>query len=169
MGSHLSPWQIAHRAIARNFPGETPDGAVILAAKVRSALNQRFKSCNAPREVFTDRGKGFYNAGNGQITREYAAALRTNDLSPFMGRDAAIQPGNLQELYLHETAVSWIKRRLAWTKPVCPWEESREEYGQRLKGIARDINKELDVDGLCSSFMKRIDKLVDSKGRRLHY
>ena len=47
-----------------------------------------------------------YNSGNGHITAGYKQALRDHSLRAFMGDDASEQPGELQELMLHETAVA---------------------------------------------------------------
>ena len=55
------------------------------------------------------------------------------------------QPGQLQEMMLHETAVAWMRLRLSKTKPREPWTETREQYGTRLKEIAAYINAEYDV------------------------
>ena len=46
--------------LPENFPGETEEGAAIMVAKVRAALNVRFPAGNAPRVLFTDRGNGFF-------------------------------------------------------------------------------------------------------------
>ena len=43
------------------FPGETPAGAAILVAKVRSGLNIRFQGSTPPAVLFTDCGQGFSN------------------------------------------------------------------------------------------------------------
>ena len=84
-----------------------------------------------------------------------------------MGDDASIQPGSLQELMLHETSVAWIRHRLAKSVPTRAWEESRDAYTARLKGVVDDINRNCDVEGLCRAFTTRINKLVERKGGRL--
>ena len=71
-----------------DFPGETPEGAAILVAKMRAALNVRFPQGPKPRVIFVDRGKGFYATSTAQITPEFKAALRQHDLDAFMGDDA---------------------------------------------------------------------------------
>ena len=73
----------------------------------------------------------------------------------------------LQEVLLHETAVAWVRDRLALSMPKKPWVESREAYGARLRSIARDINANCDVDGLCSAFPSRVAELVARGGDRL--
>ena len=55
---------------------------------------------------------GFYNAVTGRITPGYRAALQANGLRAFFNDDASVQPGQLQEVMLHETAVAWMRVRL---------------------------------------------------------
>ena len=104
--------------LGSDFPGECPEGAAALVARVRHSINVRFRSDDKPDVVFTDRGRGFYTPSTGAITPEYSAALREHSLKAFMGADAARQPGDLQDLMLHETAVSWLSSRLALTTPA---------------------------------------------------
>ena len=152
------------------FPGEVPEGAAQLLEKVRVAVNIRFQQADSkPDLIFVDRGRGFWATNSGKITKEFKGALREHDLRTVMGDDAGKQPGSLQEVLLHETAVAWIRRRLACTVPVNCWEETREEYGTRLKRCCEHINNEHDVDGLCRGFPKRCKKLDDAKGGRLNY
>lgn len=68
---------------------------------------------------------------------------------------------------LHETTLSWIRHRLKKSIPIRPWEESRDEYTARLKRIAADIKDNINVEGLCMAFMKRIDTLIQKQGGRL--
>ena len=97
----------------------------------------------------------------------YKAALKEHRFKAALGDNGSVQPGNLQELMLHETAVAWIRVRLARSVPPSPWEESREAYGARLKRVCEEINATLDVDSLCRNFVKRVDALVANKGERL--
>ena len=152
------------------FPGEVPEGAAQLVEKVRVAVNIRFQQADSkPDVIFVDRGRGFWATNSGKITAEFKGALRGHGLRTFMKDDAGDQPGSLQEMLLHETAVAWIRRRLACTVPVKCWEETREEYGTRLKRCCEHINDEHDVDALCRAFPKRCKKLNDAKGGRLNY
>ena len=132
-----------------DFPGDHPDGAEPLVAKVRAALGARFRGESLPRTVLVDRSVGFYNAGTGGITREFKAALADHGLKAFMGDDASQQPGRLWEMMLRETAVSWIRRGLTWSLPPRPWEESPIGYARRLRAVVRDINTHYNVEGLC--------------------
>ena len=45
----------------------------------------------------------------------------------------------------------------------------REEYGKRLKRCCDDINKHLDVGGLCHAFPKRINAFHDNDGGKLKW
>ena len=110
---------------------------------------------------------GFYAPASGQITRKYSAALADNELEPMMGQSARVQPGNLSEVLLHETAVSWLRVRLAETVPAKAWDETREEYSTRLRQCCQAVNNVYNVDGLCRSFLTRIAKLKERKGGRL--
>ena len=94
-------------------------------------------------------------------------ALRDHNLTNTMGDDARIQPGHMQEVLLHETAVAWIRYRLTQTTPPQCWLETREEYTTRIKGVVEDINRNLDVAGLCNDFPERLQQLIDSGGDRL--
>ena len=66
-----------------------------------------------------------------------------------MGDNASAQPGHMQEVLLHETAVSWIRLRLAATVPSKPWLETRGEYASRLGRVVDDIHTSLDVEGFA--------------------
>ena len=155
-------------AFDADFPGENEGGAAALVAKARAAVNLRFQGgATKPDTIWTDRGKGFYFPGNGRITGAYQQALRDHSFKAAFGDDASVQPGSLQELMLHETAVSWIRYRLGRTVPAKPWEESRADYTARLKMVCEEINTNLEVENLCRGFQKRIQTLVDREGGRL--
>ena len=128
------------------------------------------KSCqNKPETLWTDRGKGFYQPSNGCITGGFKQALREHKFKAIHGDDASAQPGRLQEVMLHETAVSWMRHRLARSVPAKPWEETTEQYSSRLKQVVAEINETLDVEGLCRALPKRIEDLVATRGDRLSY
>ena len=148
-------------------PGDTEESAEAMVAKVKAALNTRFKKDPAPAILFTDRGNGFYDAGSGQITKTYKKVLKDHDLRPFWKQDASKQPGGLQEVMLHETAMAWVRERLSKTLPRKPWEESVEMYHARLKTVATYINTTYDVENLCRELPERISELNDKKGDRL--
>ena len=85
---------------------------------------------------------------------------------PFAGDFAAEQPPDIPDVLLHETAISWVKLRESKTKPQRPWEESREAFTVRMRGIAQEVNKHCDVEGLCKGFVKRLKQVVELKGGR---
>jgi hypothetical protein len=84
-----------------------------------------------------------------------------------MGENCGSQCGQLGDALLHETAVSWIRRRERMTLPAQAWEETYEEFGVRMKGIVSDFNTRYDVCGLCHEFPERIQSLIDSGGAPL--
>ena len=74
-----------------------------------------------PAVLFVDRGAGFWDTRIGRIRAEFQQAAWANGLRIFYGVDASKQTRNLQELLLHETAVSWMHRREETTRPTTPW------------------------------------------------
>ena len=150
-----------------DFPGDRPEGAEPLVAKVRAVLSARFRGAPKPCTLFVDRGAGFYNAGTGGITPEFKAALADHGLRAFMGDDASQQPGSLWEMMFHETAVSWIRRGLTWTLPPRPWEETPTEFARRLRAVVEDINARHRVEGLCRELPQRVRALHAAQGGRL--
>ena len=117
--------------------------------------------------LFVDRGRGFFDTVTGLITDEYKAVLREHELRTFWGDNASEQPGKCGDLLLHETVVSWIRKRERRTLPRKPWEETEEQFGARLREIARNINNSCNVEGLCWEFPERINKLVEMEGERI--
>ncbi len=163
----LSRGKLHVEVLGDGFPGEAEAGAAILVAKVRAALNIRFQSGGQPATIFVDRGRGFWHIGTGRITVGFRNALAEHGLRTFYGDDGSAQPGNLQEVLLHETAVSWIRHREVTTRPPMPWQETVEDYGARLRAVVQDINDHLDVEGLCKALPKRIQQLRDAEGDRI--
>ena len=150
------------------FPGEEPAATNVLVPKLLAAVNVRFPSAaRKPSWVFVDRGRGFYHPGTGKITPEFKQALKDAKFKAFWGDDASLQPGHLQEVMLHETAVAWLRRRLTETLPRRPWEETPAAFATRLRNCCAHVNDNHDVSGLCHGFPKRVQKLVDYKGNRL--
>ena len=150
-----------------DFPGDRPAGAAEFVRAVRAALNVRFREGALPHVLFTDRGAGFYNPGNGRVTDEYRAALAEHGLQAFMGDSVAVQPGRLPYLMLHETAMSWIRSLLAITLPARPWEESPQQHLSRLKRVAGQVNADYGVAGLCCELPARVEELVRRGGGKL--
>ena len=138
-----------------------------MVAKVKTALNIRFKKESPPTVLFTDRGNGFYVANSGAITPAYSKALKEHGLRAFFRHDASIQPGQLQEIMLHDTAVSWVRERLSKTLPNKSWKEPVEIYKPRRKLAAAHINANFNVEGLCNELPERIAELSVRKGDRL--
>ena len=85
---------------------------------------------------------------------------------PFAGDFAAAQPPDIPDVLAHETAISWVKLRESKTKLARPWEESREAFTVRIRGIAQEVTAQCDVDGLCRGFEKRLERVVELTGGR---
>ena len=120
-----------------------------------------------PRTLFTDRGPGMY-APNGVVLGGYSNALQQQGFRLFWGPDAKQQSPDMGDVLLHETAVSWFRRRLHKAKPeVLPWLESREQWAARAKRVMRAVNAECEVRNLCLEMPERIQSLISLKGDRL--
>ncbi len=154
--------------LPHDFPGETEEGARILMQKVRAALNVRFQGAEkVPNVIFVDRGNGFYEQSSGNITPGFKAALKQYGLKNFMKDNCGLQPGQIGDTLLHETAVAWIRRRERKSVPVRAWEESREGLSKRLKQLVSEFNATYDVESLCRKLPKRLELLVEGKGKKL--
>ncbi len=151
-----------------DYPGETPEGAEILVGRARGAVNKRFQGdAVKPEFLMVDRGRGFYNIATGKITQKYKDAVQAHGFTNLMGDDAKVQPGHMQEILLHETAVAWIRWRLTLTTPKQCWLETRAQYTTRIKGVVDDIDANLDVEGLCRDLPQRLDDVIEAKGGRI--
>ena len=84
-----------------------------------------------------------------------------------MGDDASQQPGALQEVMLHETAVASIRYKLSFCVPARPWLESAEEYGARLKAVVAEVNREQDLESLSRELPTRAQLVYDAGGGRI--
>ena len=49
-----------------------------------------------------------------------------------------------------------------------PWKEAPEEFAARLRDICRYINQEYDVNGVCKSFPRHVQMVVDAEGDRIN-
>jgi hypothetical protein len=84
-----------------------------------------------------------------------------------MHAGASVQPGHLQELMLHETAVAWLRYRLKMSLPPRCWEETPADFSARLRRCCAEVNAELEAGGLRKRFPSRIQTLIEKKGGRL--
>ena len=72
-----------------------------------------------------------------------------------------------REVMLHETAVAWVRYKLARCVPARPWLETAEDYGARLKAVVADVNREHDLDSLCRDLPNRAQLVKDAEGGRI--
>ena len=68
---------------------------------------------------------------------------------------------------LHETAMAWLRLRLAKTTPPRAWEETVDAFCARLTKCCAYINEHYDVEGLCRGFLERVELLRELEGGRL--
>ena len=155
--------------LGSEFPGDKVEGMEEFVEHLAKAVRLRFPDhTNRPRVVYVDRGEGFY-ASNGKITKEFETALRKHGLKAFHGIDAEKQPGRSGDLWLHETAVSWMRERMKRSQPVDPWAESETQLAKRLKTAAAHCTSKHDIEALCKEFPDRMQALVHvTKGDKLN-
>ena len=128
-----------------------------------------------PRTIVSDRGPGFFHRYWGTITGDYEAAIKRNGFVTLVGSNATEgpgkQPADIADVLLHETAISWLKMRMARMSPTVrkPWEETPAQYAVRLKGNVSDINKTCGGSALSGSFLRRMEALAKKGGGRLKY
>ena len=155
------------------FPRESPEGARLLIEQLPRLLDRMLgHSARKPRTIFTDRGPGFYHRRWGTITGEYESALRMHGFRPWAGPNAIrgprAQPGDIADMLLHETAISWLRRREEKTRPTMPWCETPVAFAERLERAVCSINAEYKVRDLCLEFPPRLRCLVEeTHGDRL--
>lgn len=123
-----------------------------------------------PRTLFSDRGYPMYTT-NGYSTQAYRDAAGEQNYTLFAGNDARLQPGNVADCLLHETAVPWIKRLIRVGGKFGPSKhgEGVASFYRRLRKAVRHVNQHYDVAGLCRQFKSRLDQLVENGGDRLKY
>jgi hypothetical protein len=153
--------------LPESFPGETPEGVQLAIERLPGILKQRFPKKALPKVIFCDRGKGFFRIANGEVTPEFKAALGNTGMRSFWGNNASAQPGTLQDVLLHETAVSWMRYILNQTTPANAHKETRAEYATRLREACRTVNANHNVDGLCRQFLGRVQEVRYRDGDRL--
>ena len=95
--------------------------------------------------------------------------MSAHSLRAYYDDNASVQPGNLKDVLLHETAVSWVRLRDTRTQPRHLWKETVAEYGTRLTRIAHFINSKYNVESLCRELPQRLRELVAAQGDRLKY
>ena len=82
--------------------------------------------------------------------------------------DASSQAPDMGDILLHETGVSWFRKRMREEKPVVkPWLETYEQWTERARRAVQGINADYDVRGLCKQFPGRLAKCVAKEGDRL--
>ena len=124
-----------------------------------------------PRVIFSDRGPGFYNTGNGIICEPYRKALDKHGFRPFAGNLATWQPPDLPDLLLHESVAVGV-RKFFKASPIKWGDDKDKNYAMfviKMKLCEKHINKNHNLQSLAMAFPKRVKKLVKEKGRRLKF
>ena len=124
-----------------------------------------------PDYVFTDRGPGYYHPSSGTINAGYFAALKEHGFTPWAGEHSKWQPPDLPDVFLHETAVSWIRKYLKQhpVKLMPSMDENIRRVTSVLQEACLHINTHYEVDDLCNSLPDRLNLLKLKEGERLKY
>ena len=144
-----------------------------MVERLPALLNKMLgSSARKPRTIFTDRGPGFYHRAWGTITGDYESACKEHGFKHWQGTNAKkgphAQPGDIGDVLLHETAISWLRRREEATRPTKPWEETPHDVAARLQAAVCHVNAHFEVRALCMEFPQRLHDIVNkTAGDRL--
>ena len=83
-----------------------------------------------PRVICSDRGPGFYQSSTGHIVGAYKEAAKQHGFRPYAGDDASLQPPDIPDVLLHETAVASARF----------FQEARPEKERRASGHGAPIS-----------------------------
>ena len=161
--------------VGKEYTGETQELAADCVQAVSRMLAEQFPR-NKPRTLFPDKGPGFYHGRWGTVTADFSAAVAREGLQLWAGTNASrgprAQPGDVADVFPHETANGWLRNRLDSSAARLPklWEETPAQFARRLAECVADVNNgSCDVDALCRSFPKRLVELKKAKGDRLNH
>ena len=164
VGGRRGPWlsfvgAMVGSAVARGAPlaGSSWSFSETCAVDLSRSLN-----CSALSRTY---------AGSSDDRREpdLSRSLNCSDLSrSYEGLSDDRRKPAQEEAGRHETAVAWLRQRLAASLPPRCWEETRAAYRARLKRCCDEINASCDVEGLCREFPQRLRTLQEAEGGRLH-
>ena len=146
------------------------EGMAVFVSKLEPFLRKMLGAdARLPRILCSDRGPGFYQTSTGHIVEAYRQATVKHGFRTFAGNDASGQPADMPDFWPHETAVSWL-RALMKKKPLQKGrglDHMQTDLAQKLGECVKHINAKYEVGDLCSSFPRRVDELIASKGERL--
>ena len=151
---------------------QTGVGMAELVDRLPTALRTMLGDGEAlPRVIASDRGPGFYQSSTGHICKAYAEALSNHSFRPFATEDASHQPPDVPDVLPHETAVAWIRtyRKKHPFSRRGSLDDQETALRTMLAECTEHINASYDVEGLCHSFPRRSQELVDNGGGRLRH
>ena len=92
-------------------------------------------------------------------------------LKAFAGPDASWQPPDLADLLMHETVAARV-RKYFLARPLFKGQDLEKHWQSFEQGMLEceaHINAHHDLAGLCASLPRRVQKLLDHAGDRMHY
>ena len=148
--------------------GEDAESMAIFVKKLPKLLDTMLgRGVPKPKVLYSDRGAGMYVPRTGQATGPYAEAVEALGFRLYGGFDNKKQPPDLADILLHETAVSHVQKRLCQTRPRKPWLETHRQFTARVQRVVKEVDKSVDLVGLCCEYPTRLRALVEKKGDRL--
>ena len=148
--------------------GEDAESMAVFVARLPKLLNTMLgRDTPKPKVLYSDRGSGMYVPRTGQATGAYAAAVEGEGFRLYGGTDNKAQPADLADVLLHETAVSHVQKRIRLSRPRKPWLETRQQFSERMQKVVKEVNKSVDLVGICCEYPTRLRALVEKKGGRL--
>ena len=82
--------------------------------------------------------------------------------------DVSSRPAPTAREMLHETAVAWIRYKLAQCVPARSWLETAQDFRARIKAVVAEINRTHDVDSLCRELPGRVQQVKAAEGGRIN-
>ena len=163
---------VSRDKVKLHFLGEawepTSHYVALFVKELPGILNKMFgKDTKKPRVLITDRGTGMYVGSSGIITDAYKEAVRKHGFRTFTGDDASWQPGDLSELFMHETVAAWAAKYFK-NHPLKQKDKSVETIKQRLAECEAYCNT-CKVSDLTHSLPRRVAELKAEKGGKLKY
>ena len=101
----------------------------------------------------------------GTINEDYEEAVRKHDFRTFAGDDASWQPGDLSDLFMHETVAAWAAH---YFKNHPLKDKTMATVTKRISECEAYCNT-CEVSDLTHSLPRRVAELKAKRGDRLKY
>ena len=140
-------------------------------------MKKEWKWSNIPRVLLHDKASYFVNSQKHCLNDTFAAGLRAGGFTSWVssgGGDCSWLARNLGDLYLHETAISHVRRLLSQKFMRKALNESPGEFRARMSKVEKHMNYKMGKHGrgqalleLGESLHERCEALKQRQGERL--